>query len=606
MRNPIFQCVIGGLLLAAISISLNADEPGLEALQKAARENPASAQTWDQLGQVLARRRQFIEAQEAFAKALLYAPRSKQILHHMALAYAWSGNYKEAETRYEQLLAKYRQDSAVRLDYGQTLAWDRRFDDARKQYEFVLDRYPEHVDALRHLGLLTAWQGHYDEALVLLNRALKLDVENVDVLLTMSEILSWKGDLAGAADAIRRGLTIAPEEAAMWLKLGQIYLWQGRTRDAQQAYQQAVTLQPSDIEAYLGLSRVYTQNHQYREAEKVLRQALVLFPSDSHLGEKLAALAVDRGLSWNDVMERLEPPLFIVILLTIYYHIWRFRRIIRHHHTVAQALFRLLPVLAALTALLYAFVLLGGAYYREVEMAARVLQLLSLLALVAVFLSLIWLLRFERPQRTQTVLAIGAHPDDIEFGCGATLLRYREEGCRTYALVLTAGEKGMADHESLERVDEAKESARVLALTQISVRDFPDTQLHTCKDAIKNAIEEMVAEIKPDIIFTHTEHDVHSDHRTVFEVTAEAVRGACTILCYENPNTPPGFIPDHFVDITDYLEDKIAALTRHKSQTDKAYTNPAVVRSSAGFRGAQARIKYAEAFKSLRVLEKAL
>jgi LmbE family N-acetylglucosaminyl deacetylase len=114
-----------------------------------------------------------------------------------------------------------------------------------------------------------------------------------------------------------------------------------------------------------------------------------------------------------------------------------------------------------------------------------------------------------------------------------------------------------------------------------------------------------MSELQPDIVFTHTGHDVHTDHKTAFEATREAARGACTILCYENPNTPPEFNPNYYIDIEGYLDDKIAALSLHRSQAGKDYTNPDVVRASASFRGNQARVKYAEAFESVRVLEKA-
>lgn len=593
------------LLAATAAGGAWAAEESLDELERAARLNPGSASGWDRLGEALAREQRFAEALETFARGLKLAPGSKSLLHHVALTHAWSGNYKEAAKRYADLLASYPRDTALRLDYGQTLAWDRRFQDAREQYAIVLTENPRHVDALRHMAQLTAWQGNYDAALELLNRALEVDPQNTNVLVSLGEILSWKGDLAGSVRAFRQVLDVAPKNASVWVNIGQAYAWQGRTREALEAYNTAIGLDPRTVDAYLGLARVYKDNHQYDAAEKRLRDALARFPSDPRLSKELAELAADKSLRFSDVVGWLPPVLFVVILLTIHRHIWRYRRVLRPRHAVTGVLLASLPVLALLTASVYGFVLFGGSYYKEAEYASRLLQIFNLVILVAVFFSLVWLLRFQRPSREHVVLAVGAHPDDIEFGCGAALLRYREEGCRTYGLVLSAGEQGGSGSKAAERIGEARRSARVIALTEIAILDFPDTRLHTRKEDIRKAIEEKMSELQPDIVFTHTSLDVHTDHKTAFEATREAARGACTILCYENPNTPPEFNPDYYIDIDGYLEDKIAALSLHRSQTGKDYTNPGVVRASASFRGNQARVKYAEAFESVRVLEKA-
>jgi len=594
-----------GLMLLGATSGARALDDSLSELEQAVRDYPTEAPVWDRLGQALARQGHYGEAQEAFSKALQYAPDSKEIGQHIALAYAWSGDYQEAEKHYVELLARYPRDSTILLDYGETLAWDRRFNDARRQFESVLAEDPQHVEALRHLGLLTAWQGRYDEALGLLDRALKLDQHNVRLLLAQGEILSWKGDLVRAARALELAREIAPGNASALLKLAQVYAWEGRTREAQETYQQAIALDPANVEGHLGLAHVYMGNHQYREAEKVLRQALAMFPTDPRLSKDLATLAADKTLGLADIIDWLQPLLFIFILIVIYWHVSHYRRVLHQYNSGAYVLLATLPVLAALTLVTYAFVMLGGSYYREVAIASRVLQLLSMLILVVVLFWLVWLLRFARPVRNQVVLAIGAHPDDIEFGAGATLLHYREQGCRTYGLVLTNGERGNGnDGETDSRTREARQSAQVIALLELRLLSFPDTRLHICKADVRRVIESALRELSPDVILTHTPHDVHSDHKTVFEVTREAARGAYTILCYENPNTPPEFKPDYFVDVSDYLDDKIKALARHKTQSQKPYTDPKVIRAAAAFRGAQARVKYAEAFETLRVLEK--
>lgn len=600
------------LLLAALTLgavfSAAAAEKTLAELEQAANSNPRSTEAWDRYGMALAHERRFKEAQDALNRALSHAPRdNKHILYHLALVHAWSGNYKEATRRYNQLLRRYPRDTAIRIDYGQTLAWNRRYREASAQYESVLAAEPRNVEALRHLGILEAWQGRYRAALAHLERGLAIEPQNPRLVADRAEVLSWKGELGDATKAYETLVQLTPKKAEPWLKLAQMYAWHGSTRQARESYEKVLHLDPGSIDAYIGLSHVYLDNHQYSEAEKVLREALPRFPGDPRLTKELSALAAKKSLNLKHMIELIEPLIFVAILLVLARHIWRYRRVLRRQHLLARWLLPTLPVLALLIAVVYVIVLFGGTYYQEVSAVAQLLELVALSALLVLTLTLVWLLRFERPQRQKTVLAIGAHPDDIEFGCGAALMRLREEGATTYGLILTGGERGHNESAASQvRTEEARAAARVIALSDLAFHDFPDTNLHGHKEAIRLAIEAALARWQPDIIFTHNGHDVHTDHRTVFEATREAARGAYTILCYENPNTPPAFNPGYFIDVSDYLEDKIAALARHKTQMGKPYADPAVIRATAGFRGNQARVPFAEGFEVVRILEKAL
>lgn len=578
----------------------------LAELEQATRLNPRSAEAWDRYGQALARGGRYPEAHQAFTQALRLAPESKHVLYHVALAYAWSNNYAEAARRYAQLVARYPHDAALRIDYGQTLAWDQKYPQAREQYLAVLAREPKHVEALRHLGILAAWEGKYAESLEALARAAEFEPHNLRVLTAQAEVQSWAGDLAKAAATFRRATELAPKNAELQRQLAQVQLWQGRLRDARDSYQRALALEGHNVSTYLGLVRSLTEMGEYLEADKVLRAAQAQFPTDARIGKELAGLAAKRQLDIARVVEYLEPLVFVIVLSVIYLHLRRYRRVLPYLAWWMKTLFYAVPLLALAAATAVVVVVSGQAYYYEVRGAWQLLELLGMLAMIAVVLAFVWLLRFQRPHRRQVVLAIGAHPDDIEFGCGATLMRYREEGCQTHALILTGGERGHAAPDAAQtRAEEANASARLLAFNSVEMRDFPDTQLHTQREALRNAIESAVQKLEPDLIFTHTPHDLHSDHRSVFEATREAARGPCTILAYENPNTPAEFNPGFYVDIGDYLDDKIAAIARHKTQAGKPYTDPEVIRHSAGFRGTQARVKFAEAFEVVRVLEKA-
>ena len=582
-----------------------AAEKSLAELERMASANPSSTEAWDRYGMALAHAQRFTEALDAINLALRHAQQdTKNIQHHLALVYAWSGNYKEATQHYNQLLQRYPRDNAIRVDYGQTLAWDRHYREAAMQYEGVLASEPRNIEALRHLGILEAWQGRYDSALAKLDHGLMIDVRNPELMADRANVLAWKGDAVAAMKAYETLVKIAPDNAGYWLKLAQAYAWNGHSQQARESYEKVLSLDSDSMDAYLGVAGVYRNNHQYAEAEKILRDAMIRFPADSRPANELARVAAQKSLSFKEMIELSEPVIFVVILFVLAIHIQRERRVLRRRQLTARVLLPALPLLGLLIGAVYVDVLYAGSYYQEFSTAAQLLDPLALGVLLT--LILVWRLRFERPQRQKTVLAIGAHPDDVEFGCGATILRLREEGATTYGLVLTGGEQGHNEtNKDRVRIEEASAAARVIALSDIAVHNFPDTLLHEHKAEIRVVIEEALARWRPDIIFTHNGHDVHTDHRTVFEATREAARGAYTILCYENPNTPPAFHPGYFFDVGHHIEGKIAALACHKTQMGKPYAASSVVRAMAGFRGTQARVPLAEGFEVMRVLEKA-
>lgn len=212
--------------------------------------------------------------------------------------------------------------------------------------------------------------------------------------------------------------------------------------------------------------------------------------------------------------------------------------------------------------------------------------------------------RTERSRAPRGVLlAIGAHPDDIEFGCGATLASYRDAGYETHGVVLSRGENGLGHSASRDylRQKEALASAQILKLASLNVLAFPDSQLVSRRAEVKRAIEEAIDRLKPDVVLTHNRADLHFDHRLVHLATLEASRNVPTVLCYENPNTPPEFRPAFFVDVSAYIGCKIRALYRHASQRNRPYFRADLIRGIARARGHQARSRYAEAFEVVRI-----
>ena len=198
------------------------------------------------------------------------------------------------------------------------------------------------------------------------------------------------------------------------------------------------------------------------------------------------------------------------------------------------------------------------------------------------------------------ILAIGAHPDDIEFGCGGSLIKFADRGHKVYLLVMTEGGLG---GEITVRAKEQMDAKDKLGAKELFWGGYEDTHLKADKDMIVK-IEQVIREVKPTFIFCHFPDDTHQDHRNLAQATISATRYVRNVLFYEGPTTQ-NFNPQVFIDISSTLDQKVEALKAHKSQIEKTNIEDLTIieltRSSANFRGIQGRVKYAESFHSLRL-----
>ena len=198
------------------------------------------------------------------------------------------------------------------------------------------------------------------------------------------------------------------------------------------------------------------------------------------------------------------------------------------------------------------------------------------------------------------ILAIGAHPDDIEIGCGGTLTKYADRGHRVFSMVMTGGGQG---GESDVRHNEQEKAGNIIGVEKIYWGGYEDTHLVVNQELIAK-IEKVICDICPSFIFCHYPDDTHQDHRHLSQATQSAARNLRNVLFYEGPTTH-GFNPQVFVDIGETLERKIKALQAHESQVTKTNIEDLsiieIARASANFRGIQGRVKCGEAFSPLRL-----
>ncbi len=118
------------------------------------------------------------------------------------------------------------------------------------------------------------------------------------------------------------------------------------------------------------------------------------------------------------------------------------------------------------------------------------------------------------------ILAIGAHPDDIEYGCAGTLVKYRQQGHQIFLLVVT---DGACKADPVVRRTEQEESAHIIGAEEVIFGEFADTEL-TCSRDLIMFIEKIAREVQPDFGFVPYPDDTHQDHRALAQAAIPASR----------------------------------------------------------------------------------
>jgi LmbE family N-acetylglucosaminyl deacetylase len=199
------------------------------------------------------------------------------------------------------------------------------------------------------------------------------------------------------------------------------------------------------------------------------------------------------------------------------------------------------------------------------------------------------------------VLALGAHPDDVEYGCGGMLTKYAERGHDVYLWVASDGSLG---GDGIVRREEQADSALVIGAREVLWGEYPDTEIPLNRELIVR-LEQVLRKVQPRMIFVNYPDDTHQDHRNLAQGTLSATRYVPNFLFYEVPTTQ-NFTPNCFTDIEKVLDKKLACLEAHRSQVAKTNIEDLTILelavSTANFRGIQGRVKFAEAFQSVRLL----
>jgi LmbE family N-acetylglucosaminyl deacetylase len=214
------------------------------------------------------------------------------------------------------------------------------------------------------------------------------------------------------------------------------------------------------------------------------------------------------------------------------------------------------------------------------------------------------------------VLALGAHPDDLECHCGGTLARYVAEGHEVVMCHASAGNHG-ADAElggqlAATRTDEARRAAAIAGAEHATL-GLSDGGIRGDDADQRRAVELLVREAAPDLVITHSAADYHPDHRELHRLVLDAVHLAANPrravpspalrehvpIYFMETDASLRFEPTEWVDITGTVDVKRRMAECHASELDAEYIEQVMARSS--FRGFQCGVRHAEGFEPFAV-----
>lgn len=193
------------------------------------------------------------------------------------------------------------------------------------------------------------------------------------------------------------------------------------------------------------------------------------------------------------------------------------------------------------------------------------------------------------------VLAIGAHPDDIELGAGGFLFFLKNVyNFEIHYLICTDGN---INHLGKERIGETRNAARQIGVANISFLRLKDGNI-SHNSFLINKIEKVIRKTDPYIVISHNPCDHHQDHKNVGLATISTSRHAnYNLILYPSFGTREFTGSNLYVDITDFFERKLRLISNFSSQKNNWYMNPSYITIKAMEVGFLANCKYAEEFK---------
>ena len=197
------------------------------------------------------------------------------------------------------------------------------------------------------------------------------------------------------------------------------------------------------------------------------------------------------------------------------------------------------------------------------------------------------------------VLAIGAHPDDVEVGSCGTLLGHVAQGHEVSVLVLTGGDVGGIP---AERAREATRAAELMGVRLFHV-NLADSSVSEGGATI-GEITRVIEEVSPDTIYTHSAQDLNQDHRNVHHATIVAARRVPRLFCYQAASSTVEFRPSRFVSVDEFMDRKLAVIRSYTSQVkQRRYLDAELLRATSRYWSRYGHSRFVEPFEVARDTE---
>lgn len=217
----------------------------------------------------------------------------------------------------------------------------------------------------------------------------------------------------------------------------------------------------------------------------------------------------------------------------------------------------------------------------------------------------------------KNILVVAPHPDDEVLGCGGMTKKYSDKGYQVYILVVTRGTPKLYSEKQIKNVRaEARKAHQILGVKETIFLDYYAPELDRVSLAdISGSISKVIQDLGIQKLFLPHRGDIHNDHTIVFKAGLVAARPVnnCTvkeIYCYETlsetewaaPFGDDAFIPTHFINISNQINDKLEAMRCFKSQVRPFPSTRSLetIEALAKFRGATVGFQRAEAFMTIR------
>ena len=198
------------------------------------------------------------------------------------------------------------------------------------------------------------------------------------------------------------------------------------------------------------------------------------------------------------------------------------------------------------------------------------------------------------------IFFIGAHPDDIEIGAGALIANLKEKS-EVFCITLSDNQK---NPRLINVVKEHKDSMRILGIDENHdyLREFETRRFKQVRQDILEYLFSLNTKFKPDLVFVHTDADLHQDHSVVTEESLRAFRGI-SLFGFDVIRSSHGFFPDLLIEVNEEdVKKKITALEAYKTYAEKYYFSPELTRAILVRNGALAEKNFAEGFNIFRMV----